>query len=448
METMKRDSKRNKRGMVLPLIISIAVVLAILGMGMIRLGFGSRLMSIKNSAGITARAAADAGVTQALYEMNKLFVPGAALPALPADVVNLPLPDATNHNAIYSYHVEGPISDPVTFEDYWLITSTGTSGGETKTVYARASIMNLFEYALIVNDKIVLKSSTLIDGYDSSQGYPSPPGDYPLKIGTNSTLFPPAGGIDLGMDTIVMGDVLVGNGANPEDVIRDHGATTGNRYSLPTPFDFVQIAAPTVYDGPTPNLVGGDLEIVAPLGYTLEDPYTIVASVIDISQGGRLTVVGSVALHITGDIKFGQGSEMYIGIPPDDPDYVHPGDPAFVPSSLDIYLDGNLVGGNAGGINNLSEIPGYFKLFGTGPPYQDWEMKNNRDFFGVYYGPNADIIIKADADVYGSVSGHSYDMRNSGNMHYDVRLSDYDEYNVGFAIYRWWEIVGPPPAPL
>jgi hypothetical protein len=78
-------------------------------------------------------------------------------------------------------------------------------------------------------------------------------------------------------------------------------------------------------------------------------------------------------------------------------------------------------------------------LLGTGLPYQDWDIKNSRNFYGIYYGENADIIIRADADVFGSVSGHSFDMRNTGNLHYDVRLSDLLAYDTGFAIQRWWE---------
>jgi len=215
------------------------------------------------------------------------------------------------------------------------------------------------------------------------------------------------------------------------------------RYPLNTPFEFELIIPPDNYDAPPLNLVGSDLKIEAPVGHTIEDPYTVVAPNVNIQRNpglGRLTVVGHVALRVTGDMIFGQGAELYVGDP-----MVPPEDPNWIPSSLTIYLDGNLDGRNAGGINNLSEIPGFFKLFGTGPPYQNWDIKNDRDFFGVYYGPNANILIRANADVYGSVSGHSYDMRNSGNMHYDIQLRDLTAYDTGFGIDRWWELPGPGP---
>lgn len=434
MKTQKTDFRRNAKGMVLPLVISIAVILAILGIGLIQMGYGSQLMAVLSTSAISARSAADAGVADALYRMNEAFIYGTGPGPLPPDVVNKPLNNAI---ASYSYHVEGPINGG-TPDEHWLIRSTGTSGREARTVYARTGIRNLFDYALIVTDKIVLHNGTMVDGYDSSIGYPST-GEFDLKIGTNSIVRPPAGGIDLGTGSTVKGDVLVGMGGDPAYVIREGGggAITGLRYSLPEPFVFQQILPPSTYDA-TVSLVGSNLEIRAPAGYTFDNPYKVITSSINIAQSERMIIVGPVALRVTGDIDFGQGAELYVG----DPE-VPPTDPAFVPSMLDIYLDGNLHGRNAGGINNLSQIPGYFKLFGTGAPYQQWEIKNSRTFYGVYYGPNADIIIYADADVFGSVSGHSYDMKNSGNMHYDVRLADYGSYNIGFGIDRWWEQPGP-----
>jgi hypothetical protein len=140
---------------------------------------------------------------------------------------------------------------------------------------------------------------------------------------------------------------------------------------------------------------------------------------------------------VTGDIIFGQDADLYVGDP-----LVPPGDPNWRPSSLTVYLDGDLEGKNAGGINNLSQIPANFILFGTGPedpPYHDWDIKNSHNFYGVYCGANVDIIIRAYADVFGSFSGHSYDIRNSGNLHYDASLSDLSAYDTGFAIERWWE---------
>ncbi len=51
----------------------------------------------------------------------------------------------------------------------------------------------------------------------------------------------------------------------------------------------------------------------------------------------------------------------------------------------------------------------------------------------------AEIIFKAKSDLFGSVSGRSFDLRATGNMHYDTRLSELVGFDTGFVIDRWWE---------
>lgn len=439
MEIRKRNTKRSMRGMVLPLIISIAVILAILGMGMIRLGFGSQLMAIKSSAGITARAAADAGVTQALYEMNKLFntVPGG--PYLPS-AANQPLPDAINPNSIYNYHVEGPIGDS------WLITSTGTSGGEIRTVYALAGIVNMFDYAIIVSDTITLGENILIDGYDSAIGYNPDAPSLDLRIGTNrNDPPPPEYPITLKNNVWVKGDVLVGVGGNPNELIWDQanpGARTGNRWTLPSEFQFVPIEVP-LPNGPGMTIDTDEYKIEAPPEYTRLNPYTIETPYIDIHRNpgpGTLTVVGHVALRVTGAMTLNQGTNLHVGDPLN-PDTWGPN------SSLSVYLNGDLTVKVDSAINNWSKIPNNFWLYGVGawPGEQIWTINQSGTFYGAYYGPNADIRIKQSAEIFGSVSGKRFSMVQNGKLHYDVQLSQWGENDVGFEIYRWWEIVGPAP---
>jgi hypothetical protein len=233
-----------------------------------------------------ARDAADAGIRRALYEMNRTFVFGVGPGPLPPDVVDEPL---DNSYARYSYHVDGPLMDPATDEDYWLITSTGEAGQKVRTVYAMTTITNLFDYALIVTDTITLHEGSLLDGYNSLFGYPSPPATYDLKIGTTSIL---ENRIDLKNNVVVDGDVLIGIGGDLDVVIKETpegGATTGLRYALPTPHVFEEITPPTNYDAPPLSLVGSSLLITAPLGYTMDIPYKVVAPQVNIGEGGRRT---------------------------------------------------------------------------------------------------------------------------------------------------------------
>jgi hypothetical protein len=110
-----------------------------------------------------------------------------------------------------------------------------------------------------------------------------------------------------------------------------------------------------------------------------------------------------------------------------------------LPSSVAIYLNGDLLVRNGGNINNLSRIPVNFQLYGVGPPYQNWEIHNSGDYYGIYYGPNADIRTYATADFYGSISGHEFILFANGGLHYDHALSDIIGYDTGFGIDRMWE---------
>lgn len=441
METKKRGSKRSRKGLVLPLAIAIALCLAILGIGLLQLGFGSRVIAALTTESISARVAADAGIADALFKMNAAFIPGQDPPSPPAPDVVVPQP-LDNTNATYTYTItEGQYQNPLPYQDprYWLITSTGKLNRQEKKVYATASITNEFEYALIVNDTIVFKSSTTIDGYNSTFGYPSPPGTYELKIGTNNSVPPPPTyPIKLNQNTVIEGDVLVGVGGNPDELIWDPEPLekTGNRYSLPSPVEFKQKIPPAIYDD-TVDLVGSDLKIIAPVGATKLNPYIVVAPTANISN--LMTVVGHVVLHVKGDMRFGSSAYLYVGEPPPEVPEDPPVPP--VPSSLIIYLDGDLDGGNAGGINNLSKIPDDFRLYGTasGGQIQKWVIKNSLNFYGVYYAPNADIIMHNEGDIFGSIAGYRFETKNSGMMHYDVRLSDLSGTETGFGIDRWWE---------
>ena len=94
---------------------------------------------------------------------------------------------------------------------------------------------------------------------------------------------------------------------------------------------------------------------------------------------------------------------------------------------------------NGGAINNLSQIPARFRLFGTGSGGQRWTIDNSGYYYGVYYGPNATIETKQNSQFFGSISGYKFNLKSNSGLHYDHDLSNMTEYDMGFGIYRWWE---------
>lgn len=408
-------TRKNKKGSVLAIAVALVAFLFVIGIALLQTGASARLTAARTTAEISARSAADAGITHALNEMNKRFEFGKMwdnswIPFQSPDI------SLGNSYAGYSFNIAGP--GPV--NNLWSVTSTGTSARASKTVNSFVRLRSLFDYALIVNERIILKNDILIDGYDSDDGYdPANPSLY-LKIGTNSILDDM---IVLNNNVTVKGDILVGVEGIVEDVIKDLGATTGPRYNLPREFLFEPILVPD--SGPSIGAIDtNNLEIGAPGTTTYVKCDSInIRNTGDSLNPGRLDVEGEVHLHVTGDIRLNQSAE--IRVTPN--------------SSLVIYLDGDLTAGQSNGINNMTLIPANFVLFGTGSGGQKWVIQNGGDFYGVYYAPNADIDIYAKADIYGSVSGYSFELKAGGDLHYDVSLSKLVPYKVGFGIERWWE---------
>ncbi|HUT31665.1 MAG TPA: hypothetical protein VMX13_17885 [Sedimentisphaerales bacterium] len=420
MKTRKTKRTVEKRGIVLPLVITIAVCLAIIGIGLLQVGLGTRVMAVRTTSEISARAAADAGITRALYEMNRRFSPDVAW-----DNSWIPyggagdLSNSASGNATFTYDING------VFGNHHIV-SRGTAGAVSqirKTLHADVRVVTKFDYAIIVQDRIDLYPGSVVGGYNSAD--PTDPFTY-VKIGTNSIL---PDMIWLRPDCFVDGDVLVGFNGDVETVIEARpGATTGPRYPLPQPVPLLKTPVP--YNLPPGQPITYDAN-----GFAIITQSGVYSN-IEVPQGSVLQVgdginqVVDVVLYVQGDLWLRQGAELRVTGTPGIPTTW---------SALTIYLDGELDGGNSNGINNMTLKPGQFKLVGTGPEGVDWLIRNGGDFYGVYDAPNANIEIKESGDIYGAVVGKSFEQKAKCNIFYDEDLSQPYSGPVGFAISRWWE---------
>jgi len=109
-------------------------------------------------------------------------------------------------------------------------------------------------------------------------------------------------------------------------------------------------------------------------------------------------------------------------------------------ASLVLYLDGDLYSGNNAGINNKNS-PLKFKLYGTGEVGQEIDLKAKGDFSGAVYAPNAEIVINAGGDIYGSFVALSFELKSGGNFHYDEALRNVtvDDEGLRFVVEHWSE---------
>jgi len=404
MSSKLLQSKRKGSAIVMVMLVIVALLAA--GTGLLGIGLQSRIFAIRNVSDITARCAVDAGMTKALFEMNeKLKVKPWNDGTLP-QATNEILP---NCDAIFSCTVTGDISSN------YIIESIGKSNQAVRKVNSILRLQGPFEKALFVQGILVLKSGTLVDGYNSLD-----PGDTDVgvKIGTNSIL---PNSIVLNPGVIVDGDVLIGVGGDIESVIQDLGATIGDSYAVSAEVVFPDITVPALPDKGTKINVHGKTLTIGPADSGEYDRIELKRA----ANPGILEIAGGdVVLHVTGRVDLGQDCEIMVA----------------EGASLALYLDGNLDADNDAGINNKNS-PGKFKLYGTGGETQELNLKANGDFFGAVYAPNADITINAGGDIYGSFMCSNFELKSDGNFYYDEALRNVgvDDEAVRFVVKQWSE---------
>ena len=397
---------RRRGGFALSLMLCTVVILLVIGAGVLKFGLHSRRMAVQSSSEIVARCAADAGVTQAVFSMNE------KLKVKPWDESSLPhLIDETlpNTDAIYSYKVQGD------FSDTYYLKSVGTYGQRDKTIGCTLSLQGPFDHAILSLGPLILKTGTIIDGYNSQDPWDT---DIDVRIATQSTA---PESMLLYNEVVVKGDAAVGVDGDVDTVIRDLGATTGRRYALNKQIEMPPVYPPELTDMGPGIVVHGNTVIIGP-----DDTgqYGKIEVKRNVNPGFLQVDGGDVTLYVTGDIRLGQDCEIVIK----------------KDSSLVLYLDGDMVADNDAGINNESN-PTSLKIFGTSTDEQNLTLKAKSEALGAIYAPNAIVTIIAYSDIRGSVSSKSFELKTGGNFYYDEALRNVstEDEAVRFVITEWNE---------
>ncbi|MHC4689616.1 MAG: DUF7305 domain-containing protein [Planctomycetota bacterium] len=410
----RKKFKKLRFGFALPLVASLVIILVLMGASMLSLGQHARIRSIRATNDIGARAAADAGLVKAVFLMNNKAADEDTWnnKELPSMEEELSLPSS---NETYNFDIDGNPAKGFT------ITSTGFSGLAERKVFATTRMLSIFDYAIAVKKNLVLYPNTEVNGYNSTTGET----DLPVQIGTNSV------GDDSAIvmnDTYVNGDVFVGPGGDPAEVIKSRGEITGGTYQLGQ-----EIYFPPLADKGSIDLESTSITIQPKDSGIYSSIYTRLMTLTNkqikdgmIAPPANIVIDGGdVVMHVTGDIDLGNSSEMII----------MPG------STLTMYVDGDWVTRNDAGINNMDGIPSNFTVYGTGDLGQHLEMKAKNEFFGRVYAPDAYVDIKAGGDIYGSFTAHDFDMKSKSVLKYDTELSkkDIDDIGIYFTVSSWRE---------
>ena len=395
---MNKHLHSKDRGSAMPLALVAVMILLAVGVGLLSLGYNSRIFSIRTASDITARCAADSGLTKALFEMNE------QLKVKPWNDSTLPLEkeiSLPNCDAVYSYTVTSDSGG-------YILESTGKCGQAERTVSCNLKVQGPFEAAIFTKGLLNLNDSAVVDWYNYDKN------DSSLKVGTNSIA---PGSVTLHGSALVKGDVAVGAGGDTETAISVASGSVieGQTSALTEKVELLPVTVPEWLESlPSGGTIQGDTTINNSAKY----------SDINLQNNKKIVISGDVTLYITGDLILGNSAELQIE---DD-------------SSLVLYLGGDLEGKNSSTINNETKDTKSLQIFGL-DSCELMQFKNSSDFYGVIYAPDTDVVMNNSATVYGAAVSKTYDMKNSGVFMYDASLrnTDFDDEAVRFVVTNWHE---------
>jgi len=426
----KKNCVGTRRGSVLPLVVIVITLLLVMGLGMLRLGTQARVYAARTSHDIAARGAADAGLTKALWALNQRLGAGLSAGPLPEQIDQI----LANCNATYSYEMARPGEMPaepavvsideddpfgvsIPFESTYEIRCTGRSGSAERTVHATVKLQGLFESAVLSQGRISLMPNTTITGYNSADPTDT---DIDVKIGTTSIN---DSSITLGPGSIVEGDVFVGVGGDPAEVIGAGGAITGQKFSLTEELQFPVIAPPALPSFGTVISAKGATVTMTPANSGIYKEIKLSSKA---GTPGVLEITGGrVVLGLTGNIDLGNSAEIVVR----------------AGSSLVLYAGGNIATGNSAGFVNENSLTSTLKIFATRLDTQTFELKAKSDVFGLVYAPNANVELYPKSKLYGAIVAGNISIKSNGTFYYDeaIRSVSPDDEGVHFVVERWWE---------
>jgi len=398
---MNRENllQRKESGFAISVVLIAFVVLIVIGVGLLNLGLQGRLQAVRVASEISAKCAADSGLTKALFEMNKkLAVKPWSEGVLPSGTnENLPNSDAT-----FSYTVTGSV------DGGYIVESVGRYGRAEKTVRSILRLAGLFEKAVFTQGSLELKNGTLVNMYNNDAE------DGNMLIGTNSTT---PGSLIMKSGVTVEGDIAVGAGGDPASVIMSDPSVTvtGEIYTMAETYAFPSITVPDYLTTlpkstikATTNTISGNLRY----------------DNINLGNSQIVQITGPTTIYVSGNVDLSNSAQLQI---------VDGG-------SLTMYIGGNFVSKNGGLLNNVTQDPTKLRIYGL-DGCKRVDLMTEGNFYGAIYAPNADAQSHNSVEIFGSVVAKSFTQNVSAALHYDAALNDVTVNDVGvrFVTTRWYE---------
>jgi hypothetical protein len=397
----KINTNRNS-GFTMALVLMVILLMLLLGTSLLSLSKNTRIASIRRSQEIAAKCAADAGLTMAISRLAVSYEQGTL------DLANLPSEPAINienSEGSFRYVVYLGAMGEIT------IDSTGLSGPCQRTVHCNVDVQSgRFEHALFA-DSFIISNNAFIDGYNSDYGPYGGANVIITSIGTNNTA---DGAIKLDMVGDLKGDIIVGPGADPANVI-----------DMGTHFEITGETSAAEEEKTIPIL--SPSSTLTHKGSTLQGTITESGTYdqINSTNGEAITIEGDVTINVTGDVRLDNNSMIVI----------NPG------SSLTLFIEGTFEMSNGGGINNLTQKPPKCKIFSTATTQVLYDFNNTGTFYGALYAPNANVQVSNNAIIYGAIVANTLNIDNSSEIYGDEALTKgiFNDDDTSLTRGKWWE---------
>jgi hypothetical protein len=398
--------KKNKNGSVLTFVVLMTLMLSIVGASLLGLGINARMDAVRDSDQMSARAAADSGVAQAVHQMNnkiesEVVWDGSDIPS----VEDIYLP---NCNANYDFLITG---DPSTG---YKVESVGRSGSQEKTIVADLELKGLYEYAIFANSDIEVKMGTTVDGFNYDADDPQ------LQIGTNSI---DEDAIGLKSFVTVEGDVVIGPDGDPDIVVDNKldATVNGDFINLPQTWDLpmMTVPEPLASMSSSGTIVGGEV-------ITTSGKYDYLHMM---GTNSKVTIDGDVMLYIVDYVAVGNNCTIEIVDLATNPD-----------ASLTLFVGGTYQQKSDSHIINHTQDPKRLTIIGL-EGCTSISFLGESTFYGTIYAPNSHLYMHNSVEIFGSVIVDRFEQHVAADFHYDASLQEVSINDIGvqFIVDRWQE---------
>ncbi|WP_146684238.1 DUF7305 domain-containing protein [Limihaloglobus sulfuriphilus] len=440
----KTEKKKNSRGAVLPFVLLVLSVTLLLGAAMLRSALSARQISNIYTARAVATMAADSALDLAMEtayyirstentDMLEEYDPDAQTtevssagitPILGGGIFGLSLGPASPFASLENVAGWVYTSDTMTLHNSskpaqcsykfktdkefrkFEIVSYGNCMNQSKEIYAELILRGPY-FGIGTKNGFILNVETNIQ---------TVPADAELELVTNSIV---KNSVVLKNGVVVPGDIVIGPGANPDEVVSlASGATvTGTISSNYEKIEFPSVSAPLLSSRawPAPDPATGKITI------TESGTYPGYST----GNGEEIVVEGNVTMVVAGDLRLKNSASLTVASG----------------SSLDLYLKRALTVDNSAVIQNanfdkyataeaIRDATRCLKIFGTGG-CDSIDLKNDSELAAAIYAPNAILLLHNQADFYGAVLGGLYvDIRNSGTFYFVEDLYEHDDTHI------------------